>query len=150
MFTVSEENTVKCLEGSSDIFGNSRTSHFLFRNLRHSSGIFGSLRKSSEIIQNCRKMTKNPIRYVTLLLEMGASQLCSTVTGVVSKSPFLCVNRRPMQYAFCACTKGLRYRVNLWLKDSDTLGYGLSLLKSKYWWFVYSQLWLYSQTGWFY
>ena len=37
MFTVSEENTVKCLDGSSDIF---------------SSG--GPLRKSSEIFDNLR------------------------------------------------------------------------------------------------
>ena len=38
--SVSRENTVKCLEGSSDIFGS----------LRKSSGIFGNLRKSSVII----------------------------------------------------------------------------------------------------
>ena len=42
MFTVSEENTVKCSEGSSDIFGNGRIASFL-----QSSGIVGSLRKSS-------------------------------------------------------------------------------------------------------
>ena len=30
MFTVSEENTVKCLKGSSDIFGNGRTSSLAF------------------------------------------------------------------------------------------------------------------------
>ena len=53
MFAVSEENTVKCLEGSSDIFGNGRTSTLVFRNLRQSSGIVGSFRKSSEIIWNC-------------------------------------------------------------------------------------------------
>ena len=54
MFAVSEENTVKCLEGSSDIFGNGRTSTLVFGNLRQSSGIVGSFRKSSEIIWNCR------------------------------------------------------------------------------------------------
>ena len=55
MFTVSEENTVKCLEGYSDIFTNSRTSSLVFGNLRQSPGIVGSLWKSSdEIIQNCR------------------------------------------------------------------------------------------------
>ena len=61
MFTVSEENTVKCLEGSSDIFGNSRTSSLVFGNLRQSSGIVGSLRKSSEIIRHCRKMAENSL-----------------------------------------------------------------------------------------
>ena len=54
MFAVSEENTVKCLDGSSDIFGNGRTSTLVFGNLRQSSGIVGSFRKSSEIIWNCR------------------------------------------------------------------------------------------------
>ena len=54
MFAVSEENTVRCLEGSSDIFGNGRTSTLVFGNLRQSSGIVGSFRKSSEIIWNCR------------------------------------------------------------------------------------------------
>ena len=53
MFAVSEENTVKCLDGSSDIFGNGRTSTLVFGNLRQSSGIVGSFRKSSEIIWNC-------------------------------------------------------------------------------------------------
>ena len=41
MFTVSEENTVKCLEGFSDIFGNGRTSSLVFGN------IFDSPRESS-------------------------------------------------------------------------------------------------------
>ena len=63
MFTVSEDNTVKCLEGSSDIFGNGRTSSLVFRKLRQSSGIVGSLRKSSEIIRNCRKMAENSLIY---------------------------------------------------------------------------------------
>ena len=63
MFTVSEENTIKCLEGSSEIFGNGRTSLLVFRNLRQSLGIFGNLRKSSEIIRNCCKMTKNSLIY---------------------------------------------------------------------------------------
>ena len=49
MFTVSEENTVKCLEGFSDIFGNGRTSSLVFGNLRQSSGIVGGIRKSSEL-----------------------------------------------------------------------------------------------------
>ena len=53
MFAVSEESTVKCLEGSSNVFRNSRTSSLLFGNLRQYSGIVGSLRKSSEIIRNC-------------------------------------------------------------------------------------------------
>ena len=53
MFAVSEENTVKCLDGSSDIFGNGRTSTLVFGNLRQSSKIVGSFRKSSEIIWNC-------------------------------------------------------------------------------------------------
>ena len=63
MFTVSEENTVKCFEGSSDVFGNGRISSLVFRNLRQSSGIVGSLRKSSEIIRNCRKMAENSLIY---------------------------------------------------------------------------------------
>ena len=62
MFTVSEDNTVKCLEGSLDIFGNGRTSSLVFRNLRQSSGIFGSLRKS-EI--NCRQVAENSLIYLT-------------------------------------------------------------------------------------
>ena len=60
VFTVSEENTVKCLEGSTDIFGNGRTFSLVFGNLRQSSKIFGSLRKS-EI--NCRKMAENSLIY---------------------------------------------------------------------------------------
>ena len=49
MLTASEENTVKCLGGSSDIFGNGRTSSLVLGNRRQFSGIVGSLRKSSEI-----------------------------------------------------------------------------------------------------
>ena len=60
MFTVSEENIVKCLEGFSDIFSNGRTSSLVFRNLGQSSGIVGSLWKPSEIIRNCRKWLKTP------------------------------------------------------------------------------------------
>ena len=60
IFIVSE---VKCLEGSSDIFGNGRTSSLVLRNLRQSSEIVGSLRKSSEIIRNCRKMVENSLIY---------------------------------------------------------------------------------------
>ena len=36
---------VKCLEGSSNIFGNGRTSLLVFENLRQSSGMFGSPRE---------------------------------------------------------------------------------------------------------
>ena len=61
MFTVSEENTVKCLEGSPHIFGNGRTSSLVFVNLRQSSGIVGGLRKSSEIIRNCKMAEKSLI-----------------------------------------------------------------------------------------
>ena len=53
MFTVSNENTVKCLEGSSDIFGNGRTPSLVFGNLRESSVAFANL--LSEMIGNCRK-----------------------------------------------------------------------------------------------
>ena len=60
MVAVSEESTVKCLEGSSDIFGNGRTSLLVFENLRQSSGKFGSLRKF-EI--NCCKMAENALIY---------------------------------------------------------------------------------------
>ena len=56
MFTVSEENTVKFLAGSSDIFG--QTSSLVFGNIRQSSGIFGSLRKSE--INYC-KITENSL-----------------------------------------------------------------------------------------
>ena len=59
MFAVSEESTVKCLEGSSDIFGNGRTSSLVFENVRQSSEIFDSLRKS-EI--NCPKMAENSLK----------------------------------------------------------------------------------------
>ena len=54
MFTDPEKNTVTCLEGSLNIFGNSRTSSLVFGNLWQRSGNFDSLRKSSEI--NCCKM----------------------------------------------------------------------------------------------
>ena len=59
MFAVSEESTVKCLKGSSGIFGNSQTSSLVTGNLRQSLRIFGSLRKSSAIIRTCLKMAKN-------------------------------------------------------------------------------------------
>ena len=62
MFAVSEESTVKCLEGSSDILRNGRTSSLVFENVRQSSGNFGSLRKS-EI--NCRKMAENSLIHLT-------------------------------------------------------------------------------------
>ena len=54
---------VNCLEGSSDIFGNGRSSVLVLGNLRQSSGIVGSLRRSSEIIRNCRKMAENSLIY---------------------------------------------------------------------------------------
>ena len=63
MFTVSEENTVKCLEGFSDIFGNGRTSSLVFGNLRQFSGIVGGIRKSSELTRNCRKMAETTLIY---------------------------------------------------------------------------------------
>ena len=63
MFTVFEENTVNCLEGSSDIFGNGRSSVLVLGNLRQSSEIVGSVRRSSEIIRNCRKMAENSLIY---------------------------------------------------------------------------------------
>ena len=37
-------------------------------------------------------------------LEIGAAQLCN-VTEIAPKSPFLCVNRRPIRYDFRACAK---------------------------------------------
>ena len=40
MFTASEENTVKCLGGSLDIFSNDRNSSLVFGDLRHPSEIF--------------------------------------------------------------------------------------------------------------
>ena len=43
MFAVSEESTVKCLEGSSDIFSNGRTSSLVFENVRQSSEIGNKL-----------------------------------------------------------------------------------------------------------
>ena len=60
MFPVSEAGTVKCLEGSSDILRNGRSSSLAFEKLRQSSEIFGNLRKS-EI--NCRKMAENSLIY---------------------------------------------------------------------------------------
>ena len=63
VFTVSEENTVECLEGFWDIFGSRRTSSLVFGNLRKSSGIVGGLRKSSELIQSCRKMAETSLIY---------------------------------------------------------------------------------------
>ena len=63
LFTVFDENTVECLDGSSDIFGNGRASSLVFGHLGQSSGIFSSLGKSSEIIRNCHKMAKNVLIY---------------------------------------------------------------------------------------
>ena len=40
MFTASEENTVKCLGGSLDIFSNDRTSSLVFGDLRYPLEIF--------------------------------------------------------------------------------------------------------------
>ena len=44
-------------------------------------------------------------------LEIGAGQLRS-VKEIAPKSPFLCVNRSPIQYGFCAGAKAFRYSVN--------------------------------------
>ena len=44
-------------------------------------------------------------------IEIGAVQLGS-VTGLVPKSPFLCVNRNPIQYGFRAGAKAIQYSVN--------------------------------------
>ena len=63
MFTVCEKNTVKCLEGTSDILGNGRTSSLVFGNLRQSSGIVSSPKKSFEIIRKCRRMADNSLIY---------------------------------------------------------------------------------------
>ena len=63
MFTVSDENTVECLDGSSDIFGNGRASSLVFGHLGQSSGIFSSLGKSSEIIRKCYKIAQNFLIY---------------------------------------------------------------------------------------
>ena len=60
MFTICEQNTVKCLEGSSDILGNGRTSRLVFGNLRQSSGIVGSFRKSSKKSGIVVKWPKTP------------------------------------------------------------------------------------------
>ena len=45
-------------------------------------------------------------------LEIGAEQFRS-VTEIVLKSPFLCVNRSPIRYGLRAGTKVIRYRVNI-------------------------------------
>ena len=66
MFVVKLANflmsTVKCLEDSSDIFGNGRTSTLVFGNIQPSSRIVDSIRKSSEITRNC-KMAENSLIY---------------------------------------------------------------------------------------
>ena len=77
MFTVSGENTVKCLEGFSwkksylytiknkcftcEICEKNKVKNFkhLLENLRQFFGIFGSLRTSSEIFGNFRRMAGN-------------------------------------------------------------------------------------------
>ena len=65
MFTVSEENTVNCLEGSLDIFGSVMVGplRYILGNLRQSSGIVGSLQKFSEITRSCRKMPETSLIY---------------------------------------------------------------------------------------
>ena len=89
MFTVSEENTVQCLAGSSDIFGNGRTSWLVFGNVRQSSGTFGSLRKS-EI--NCCKITKNSLILNRIIL------------AFLDPFLFLCGKKLPFQRIFyCYC-----------------------------------------------
>ena len=45
-------------------------------------------------------------------LEIGAEQFRS-VTEIVPKAPFLCVNRSPIRYGLCVGTKGVRYSVNI-------------------------------------
>ena len=88
MFTVSKEITVKCLECSSDIFGNGRTSSLVFGNLRKSSVMVDSLRKSFELIRNKREQenraqrrSKNNLRGIT----MGIGP----IWGFNSLSPFI-------------------------------------------------------------
>ena len=41
----------------------------------------------------------------------SAAQLCS-ITEIAPKSPFLCVNRNPIQYGFPASAKAMRYSMN--------------------------------------
>ena len=41
----------------------------------------------------------------------SAAQLCS-ITEIAPKSPFLCVNRNPIQYGFPAGAKAMRYSIN--------------------------------------
>ena len=41
----------------------------------------------------------------------SAAQLCS-ITEIAPKSPFLCVNRNPIQYGFPAGAKAMRYSMN--------------------------------------
>lgn len=45
IFTVSEENTVKCLEGSSDTVGNGRISSLVFGNLKKGQKLLDVLNK---------------------------------------------------------------------------------------------------------
>ena len=60
MFTISKENTVKYLEGSSDIFGNGQTTSFV-------SEIFDSLREPSEIFWNNAELSWNGQKLLDIL-----------------------------------------------------------------------------------
>ena len=44
-------------------------------------------------------------------LEMGAAQHLA-FAEIAPKSPFICVNRSPIRYGFCACAKAILYSVN--------------------------------------
>ena len=87
MFTVSDENTVKCLAGSLDIFGNGRTSSLAFGNIRQSSGIFGSLR-TSEI--NCCKITENSLILNRIILTFLEPFLLISGKNLLFQRSFYC------------------------------------------------------------
>ena len=109
MFTVSEENTVKCSEGSSDIFGNGRTSSLVFGNLRQSSGIVGSVRKSCEKIRNCCKKTPwySKQNIIGLFCAVFASFWKKiTVSKKRSKKRWPCAKEKPVrEYKSCDWTQ---------------------------------------------
>ena len=87
MFTVSEKNTVKCLAGSSDIFGNGRTSSLVFENIRQSSGIFGSL-CTSEI--NCCKITEDSLILNRIILAFLEPFLLLSGKNLLFQRNFYC------------------------------------------------------------
>ena len=80
------------LEGSSDIFGNGRTSSLVFGNLRQSSGIVGSLRRSSEIIRNLNKIILAFLEPFLLLsgknLQFHVTKPKNEVFSVIEVPPF--------------------------------------------------------------